>query len=95
MSEQTTSIVSPPPSNENTPSEDSLLILDFQASPLEELLERDLTTMPIEQLREHLMRLREVATQPVKRKQLLQDESDAIKTRRPPKKRVAITDDMY
>lgn len=95
MSDPTTSTNSLPPSSENEQSQESLQTLDFHPSPLEELLDKDITQMSPEQLREHLMRLREVATSPVKRQQILRDESDAITTRKPPKKRVAITDDMY
>jgi len=47
-------------------------------------------------LREHLMRLREVASSPVRRTQLIRDESAAIITKRTPvRKRITIDSDLY
>lgn len=88
MHAEPTSTPSPQLSNENEPSTDSLETSEWQISPLEALWSQDLTTMGDAQLKEHLMRLREVATSPVRRSQMLKDEAVAIttKTTRKPKK---------
>jgi uncharacterized coiled-coil DUF342 family protein len=87
---------SDPQPSEPMQSDESSLTSSSQFSPLEELWETDLTTLSIEQLREHLMRLREVSSSPTKRAQMLREESDAIKTKRAPaKKRVTISSDLY
>ncbi len=65
-------------------------------SPLEEMLAKDVTQMDQPTLREHLMRLREIASSPVKRATLLKEESSVIVTRRTPKvKKPSISEDMY
>jgi hypothetical protein len=94
MSEMQTSTNSPLPREEAEQSSDSSQT--WQSSPLEELWEKDVSQMDQATLREHLMRLRDAASSPMKQKQLLKDESIAIATKRAPvRKRIEISTDLY
>lgn len=57
----------------------------FDESPLDSLLDEDITTMDTNRLRHHLAAIRELRSSPVKRQTALKEESETIAKRRAPK----------
>lgn len=64
----------------------------YQESPLDSLLEEDITTMDTNRLRHHLAAIRELRTSPIKRATVLRDESETIRATRPRAARVPKVD---
>jgi hypothetical protein len=55
--------------------------MSFHESPLEALLDEDISTMDLGRLRAHLAAVRELRASAPKRTQMLREESESIKTR--------------